>query len=221
MKEAEEVKSEKSGLHIPSLKEFGKDKFIIMILVGILLFIIAIPVDTKEEHSLGKSTLFQSGTEENEMTNADVQENISEMYDTGNATQDAYVANLEERLAETLCYMQGVGRVKVMVTLKASAEKIVEKDVPSSRSNTTEIDAQGGNRSVNDMTSEESTVYIMDENGTQTPYVVKNMEPTVEGVVVVAEGGNNAEISKSITEAIQALFNLEAHKIKVIQMKKQ
>lgn len=44
-------------------------------------------------------------------------------------------------------------------------------------------------------------------------------ETQVEGVVVVAENGGNAVVVKQITEVIQALFNVDAHKIKVIESK--
>ena len=50
-------------------------------------------------------------------------------------------------------------------------------------------------------------------------YVSKIREPSIEGVTVVAQGGGNAVIQKNITEVIQALFGIEAHKIKVVKMK--
>mgnify|MGYP006875711212 CR=1 FL=1 len=38
-------------------------------------------------------------------------------------------------------------------------------------------------------------------------------------VTVVAQGGGNAVVQKNITDVIQALFGVEAHKIKVVKMK--
>ena len=38
-----------------------------------------------------------------------------------------------------------------------------------------------------------------------------------KGVLVVAEGGGNAVVIRDITEAIQALFGVEAHKIKIMK----
>ena len=43
----------------------------------------------------------------------------------------------------------------------------------------------------------------------------------VEGVSVVAEGGDSALVQKNISEVIQALFGIEAHKIKVVKMKQE
>ena len=41
----------------------------------------------------------------------------------------------------------------------------------------------------------------------------------VEGVVVVAEGGGNGVIVQKITEVVRALFDVDSHKIKVIESK--
>lgn len=43
------------------------------------------------------------------------------------------------------------------------------------------------------------------------------MTPEIEGVLVIAQGGENAVVVQNITEAIQALFGVEAHKIKIMK----
>ena len=39
----------------------------------------------------------------------------------------------------------------------------------------------------------------------------------VEGVLVIADGAKNAVIVRNITEVVQALFEVDSHKIKVIE----
>ncbi len=39
----------------------------------------------------------------------------------------------------------------------------------------------------------------------------------VEGIAVIADGGGDSVIVKNITEVVQALFDVESHKIKVIK----
>ena len=39
----------------------------------------------------------------------------------------------------------------------------------------------------------------------------------VEGILVIAEGGGDAVIARNITEVVQALFDVDSHKIKVIE----
>ena len=42
-------------------------------------------------------------------------------------------------------------------------------------------------------------------------------DENVEGVAIVAEGGDNAVVVRNITEVVQALFDVDSHKIKVIK----
>ena len=106
-----------------------------------------------------------------------------------------------------------------MITLQSTSEDIVEKDRPAVRSNMTENDAAGGSRNTNDMNSEESTVFMTDGNGRQIPYVRKTIQPVVGGVAVLAEGGGREAVRQNISEAIQALFGIDANKIKIAKMK--
>jgi stage III sporulation protein AG len=41
---------------------------------------------------------------------------------------------------------------------------------------------------------------------------------TVCGVIIVAKGGDNGTVVTQITEAVEALLGLPAHKIKVLKM---
>ena len=43
-------------------------------------------------------------------------------------------------------------------------------------------------------------------------------DDSVEGIAVVAQGGDNAVIVCNITEVVQALFDVDSHKIKIVKM---
>ena len=172
-----------------------KRQLLILLLVGILLMVIVLPVPDGRE-----------GAEEKEIQAA------GEMADTSD-----YEAYLEEKTARTLQYVEGVGEVKVMITLKSSAQKIIEKDQQSSSQTTEEEDSQGGTRTSNDISSDTTSIYEQNSDGSQSPYVSKELLPEIEGVVVIADGGDNAVVVQNITEAVQALFGVEAHKIKIMK----
>lgn len=188
-------------------KKLTKENMAIMALLGILLMVIAIPVKKTETQK------DQTAAPENQSAASGTQETGKEEYAGG------YAGELEERLESLLASMEGVGNVKVMVTLDSSREQVVEKDIPSTMDTTKETDSTGGSRDVINSRQEETTVYVTDSAGNKTPYVSKIREPSIEGVTVVAQGGGNAVIQKNITEVIQALFGIEAHKIKVVKMK--
>jgi len=117
-------------------------------------------------------------------------ETVQEVSDS--STVD-YAADLEKKLTDILSNVQGVGSVFVMITLRESEELIVEKDTEEKR---------------------QQTIYETKDH-TSVPYVIKTVFPKVEGVAVIAEGAENGSVKKNITEIVQALFDVELHKIKV------
>ncbi len=199
-------------------KWFSRDNLLVLVLGGVLLFIIALPTkepdesvgqqSASEQHSGGVSSMLSLATS-------------SEIKGDGGAvsddTDDAYVRNLEQRLTDILSKMENVGKVQVLITLKSSEELIVEKEQPVTRSATDEKDSAGGSRMVSEMSSEENTVYRTDGSNSE-PYVVKTLTPTIEGVLVVAEGAGSGTVSRTITEIVQTLFGVDAHKVKVVRM---
>ena len=152
---------------------------------------------------------------------ASVTENTEEENLQAEAVDEAieYCLVLEDRIEEILSSMEGVGQVQAMVTVSSSKELIVEKDEPINRSTVTETDGSGGTRSTNESNYEYETIYETDSNGNKIPYVVKHIEPQIQGITVVAQGGGDALIQKNISDVLEALFHLEAHKIKVVKMK--
>lgn len=200
----------------------GKDKqkLIIMILCGVLLFMIASPANGNGflpgQKASNPSThgIASGGTKEN------VTEQIQAQVGYGNNPQKyttEYIADLEKRLAERLSKIYGVGAVEVMISVTATEELVVEKEQSSQKNTTSEADAGGGKRTVSEQTTQENTVYA--SNGSEKhPVVVKTILPKVQGVLVVAKGAGAGNVNRTIVEIVQALFGLEAHKVKVVKM---
>ena len=177
----------------------AKQQLFILLLAGILLVVIVSPVPDQEEERIG--------------TGAGVQETEMEGGDFG----QEYEKLLEKRVESTLECVEGVGKVKVMITLKSSGEKVIEKDSQSEENHVTEEDSKGGSRSSDDQSVNHTSVYEQKSDGTQTPYVSKEMTPEIEGMVIAADGGDNPVVVKNLTEAVQALFGVDAHKIKIMK----
>ncbi|MGN0404215.1 MAG: stage III sporulation protein AG [Bariatricus sp.] len=189
---------EKNKKYLQYLKTFfgKKEQWLILLLVGILLVVIAIPVP-------------KDGEEGQEVTQDEAREETSL---SGSSDDEAYVRRLERRLEDALAQVQGVGKVSVMITLSASSEKIVEKDRETSSETTGENESGSSKRS----SSSETSVYT--GNGSdETPYITKELSPDIEGVLVIADGGDDAVVIENITEAVQALFPVDTHKIKVMK----
>ena len=191
-----------------SFKNLRKDQLLILLLTGIFLMVIAVPAGKTKENtsstSGGNTGKMGSGTS------------------TG-TDEEAYITYQEDRLSRTMSQIEGAGEVKVMITLKSSAEKVLDKDTESGQETVTEEDSQGGTRQSSKASKKESTVYGNDgessSRGNGSPYVSKELSPEIEGVVVVADGGGNAVVKENISSVVQALFDIGPHKIRI--MKKQ
>lgn len=188
-----------------------KDQIVILFLLGVLLLVIALP-DGKRKQEDGAKLQIGSGR-------AELSDQMSEQ---------EYISYMERNLERVLSQMKGAGEVTVMITLKESAEKVVEKDVEASSDTVSEEDSQGGVRKTENESRGETTVYYGDgglgglrgssyDGAGQNPYVSKERTPRVEGVVVVAGGGDNAVVIQNITESVQALFGIDTHKIRIVK----
>lgn len=180
------------------IKKMEKNQILILFLCGVLLMVIAIPA--KDRQSKDKNT---SGEIYGELKGETVTDSIE------------YAKYLERQLSQMLSQMEGAGEVACMVTLSQSAEQVIEKDMEVTDDVVTESDSQGGTRTTNQSSRSETTIYNGEEDG--SPYVSKEISPKVEGVLVLAEGGNDAVVVKNITESIQALFGIESHKIRIVK----
>lgn len=209
----------------------NKNNLLIIVLLGVLLMVIAIPVDTAGTGGKSASgrndnisyqtkstgTGYQAGGTAAYTAAGDGTAGYDETAGTGYVwEQEQYIKEMEAKAESLLSGVNGAGQVKVMITLRASSEQVVEKDMPVTRSQTSEQDSQGGSRMVSEFATEDATVYRKG-NGYEEPYVVKTLSPSVEGVVVVAEGAGNGEVSKNLSEAVQILFGVEAHRVKVLK----
>ena len=150
-------------------KWFRRDNLLILVLLGVLLFIIALPVKKEEPQAASV------GTE------------TAEQYNAGIFTSPSQTTGEQETAVDT----------ETRAVAAGSAEEY-----------TAYLEGKLKNTGY-------QTVY---QDGSQgTPFVVKTITPKVEGVLVVAEGAGKGNMTSEITQIAQALFGVEAHKIKVLE----
>ncbi|MCM1126599.1 MAG: stage III sporulation protein AG [Lachnospiraceae bacterium] len=192
-----------------------KDNFVIMVLLGILLLVIALPVKQETDKNLLQSGQWDS----DDVTMESWKENSTDTPEgrRGSDTEAEYAEYLEGELERLLATMDGVGEVKVMITLEDRGETLVEKDQVTRRAGTTEVDSAGGSRNTTDISTEESTVFS-GQGSQEAPFIRQVKYPRVCGVAVSAQGGGDARTAQKITKAIQALFGIEPHKIIIVKM---
>lgn len=114
-----------------------------------------------------------------------------------------YIAYTEKRLADILGKIDGVGRVSVMVTSQGTQENIYEQEVKESSS------GEKGSR------QSENSVVIVQNDGNREALVRKTVNPALNGVIVVCEGGNSSRIKEKICCAVSVSLGIETSRIYV------
>lgn len=181
-----------------------KEKWMLFFLGGLLLAVIVFPS--------GKNDA--DGQEQEQQ----VQQAITEVPGVLEETETsitAYERYLSETLAEILSQIEGAGAVKAWVTLASGKEQVFTMESESEQSLLEEEDSAGGSRTEEKNSMNKSVVIGSDGN----PYVVKTLQPKVEGVFVVAEGADKSTVKKNISDAVEVLFGIDAHRIKVAKKK--
>ena len=181
------------------VEKVGMPRLILLVLAGVMLLVFSLPEGkSRETTSTGKMTA-QNGEE------------------LALDAMETYAKKQEQSTEEILSQVAGIGKVKVKLTLAASEERVPLQDNDTTEEDTKEEDSGGGNRDISRYETKKESILIQ-KDGEDSPYVVQITAPSVEGVVVVAQGAASAKIQREIIEAIQALFPIEAHKIKVMKM---
>ena len=106
----------------------------------------------------------------------------------------------------------------VMITANRTVQKNVLQDGSRERGQVTETDSNGGSRNSVSEKSEGTTVFY-DIEGDSTPYILSETYPEITGVLVIAEGSGTGTVDLDILNAVQVLFDVPAHKIKIMKMK--
>ncbi len=189
----------------------AKEKWMLLFLSGILLAVIIFPFENKKSEQTGlmADSLGNGYTWSNE--GAGGNDGLSE----GMLNVKKYEAELSKSLETILSQMDGVGAVEAWVTLSGGEEKVLYQEKTSDVAKLQEADSVGGTRL--EQSEKIQNEVLLDTNG--NPYIIQILQPQVEGVLVVAEGAGDSSVKKHITEAVQVLFDIEAHRIKVAKKK--
>ena len=121
---------------------------------------------------------------------------------------DAYCQTLEKKLETILSEIENVGRVKVLLTLESSDEKIYATDKKTNSKHTD--------------TSTEKTMdskYVRDSKNTGEGMILKTNAPKIKGAVIVCDGGNNSAVVQYITAAVSAALGIGSNAVTVLKMK--
>ena len=111
-----------------------------------------------------------------------------------------YVSSLESKLSKTLSKVNGAGNVSVVITVESGLETVY-----AYQTKTTET--------INGVVTENLPITV---NG--KPVVLKELNPKIIGVLIVAEGGSNIAVITKLQQATVSLLNIEPKQIEILSM---
>jgi stage III sporulation protein AG len=114
--------------------------------------------------------------------------------------------DLEKRVEEFLKTIEGVGRVRVIITYESTEEKVL---------------AYEKRETMSDLREETDTSIVFEGGYSESkkPVVLKNLYPQIKGIAVAAEGADNDYVRMSIMKTIEVLCDVPLYKIYVNKMK--
>jgi len=116
----------------------------------------------------------------------------------------AYVHSLNDELTSLLSSIDGVGECRVMITLRNTSENVYAKNIDSSKSE-------------NSKSQTDEYVIYDSENG-DSPILLKENFPDIEGVAIVCSGGDNVVVREKVIKCVSALFNISSNRISVTKL---
>ena len=138
---------------------------------------------------------------------------------TANVIQQSarsYEEAIEENLATILNQIAGVKNANVFVTLERSSEIVVAENITTEDRTINEDDRNGATKLTLEKRETRSIVTLPQEGSQkEVPLVLKEYEPVIKGVIVVAKGADDPDLRLQIARAVQTALQISMYRIDV------
>ena len=121
--------------------------------------------------------------------------------ETSTENSQAYARLLEENIANTVKSIVG-GKPTVMVTLKSGTEYIY--------ANEEKLDTDEDAVDNRIKSGVDKKIVTLDDNGTEIPLTVTEIMPSVSGIVIVCNGGNDNSIKELIRNTVSVALGIQS-----------
>lgn len=126
-----------------------------------------------------------------------------------------YKDQLQREIKTLIEQIGGVGTAQVMITLKSDSEYIYAKE---EKKNTDKTNNTGQQQSTQQSDKyENTTIMVEDENGRKTALVKTKLEPKINGVLVVCDGGDDPVVMEKVTTAIKTVLGIGSNNVFVVK----
>lgn len=130
---------------------------------------------------------------------------------------DKYTEQLEARLTELISAVDGAGETKVMITLECGTEYVYASQQKTTSAMSENSDANGKTSRDEKRTGEENVI-LVDGSGGEEPLILKEITPTVAGVVVVCSGADDVTVRQRVTDIVTTALGTSSNRVCVTRM---
>ncbi len=131
-------------------------------------------------------------------------------------TADAFARQTEERLKTLVESIDGAGACQVMVTLENGVEYVYATE--ERRNTDRQEDVSGEDSRLTQRDDNQSSVIVIDSENGREGLLVTEIQPTIRGVVVVCEGGDDAEVRERVISAVTVALNISAKRVCITKL---
>lgn len=125
---------------------------------------------------------------------------------TVTVTTESLEKALEERITAMLGTVQGVGGCRVMVTLENSVQQVYATEASHST-------ADSGSHS-------NERVLTVDTDTGPIGLPITQIQPTVRGVAVACDGGDDPTVNRQVTELVATVCHISSQRVCVVDIAK-
>ena len=132
---------------------------------------------------------------------------------------ETFCRQTEEKIYNLVSSIQGVGKAQVWVTLESGAEYVYLQEEIRNTDTTKDYDSEGV-KTPREKDNSEQKYILVNKNGEEQPLLQKQLEPTVQGVVIVCEGAGSAQVNEQVVNAVTCALGISSNRVYVAQLTK-
>lgn len=138
--------------------------------------------------------------------------------DNSQVTVEQYTEQLEKNLKGIVSSIKGAGDCRVLVTVE-NGKEVVYATQAKKNIEATE-DKTNGETTRKQKSDDSETKYITmkDADGAEKALAITEIQPTVKGVVIVCEGGDNPDVQQKVTNAVTTALNITSKRVCVTKL---
>ena len=139
------------------------------------------------------------------------------VYAATDTNYEEYTSNLERRLTDLISSVDGAGNTKVMVTLECGTEYVYDSRQKST-SAVSENSNPDGRVSRDEKSSGEESLVLVNAGRGEEPLLLKQLTPTVAGVVVLCSGADDVNVRQQIIDVVTTALGTSSNRVCVSRL---